>query len=230
MLASVIAPTPSDLDRLAARAFVATEQESAGGWLLRADTRAPLRRLNSALPTGPPLDLDVVEEWYRSRGLPPRVMVSPEDELGALDAQLAERGFEVEVPADILVGDPAVVLERLDGAAHQVVPTELVAPEAALRSGQDVIQLGAAEGAGRATVVLQDGWSLILALEVDPAHRRRGIASALVRAWARAAEGRGLYLQVRQDNAPGHALYEAAGFTRSHAYHYRLAPADGGTR
>jgi N-acetylglutamate synthase len=224
MLAAVIDPSPTDLDRLAAQAFVASEEERAAGWLLRADRAEPLRRLNSALPLGLPLDLDALEHWYRSRGLPPRVMVTPEDELGALDAQLAERGYEVEVPADILVGDPGEALERLDGAAHQVVPTELVAPAAALRSGQDIIQLGAAEGAGRATVVLQDGWSLILALEVDPAHRRKGIASALVRAWARAAEGRGLYLQVRQDNHPGHALYEAAGFTRSHSYHYRLHP------
>ena len=222
MLAAVIDSSPTDLDRLAARAFVAAEQERAGGWHLRADRAHPLRRLNSALPIGLPLDLDVVEQWYRARGLPPRVMVTPEDELGALDALLAERGYAVEVPADILVGDPVEVLERLDGASHPVVPTELVAPAAALRSGQELIQLGAAGGAGRATVVLQEGWSLILALEVDPSRRREGIASALVRAWARAADGRGLYLQVRQDNAPGHALYEAAGFTRSHSYHYRL--------
>ncbi len=222
MLAPVNAPEPSDLDRLAARAFPAAEQERAGGWLLRADTADPLRRLNSALPLGPPMDLDVVEDWYRSRGLRPRVMVTPEADLDALDAALADRGYEVEVPADILVGDPFEVLDRLAGAAHQVVPTELIAPPAALRSGEEIVQLGAAEGAGRATVVLQDGWSLLLALEVAPEFRRRGIASALVRAWARVADGRGLYLQVRQDNAPGHALYEAAGFTRSHAYHYRL--------
>ena len=225
MLAAVIDPMPTDLDRLAAQAFVASEEERAAGWRLRADREEPLRRLNSALPLGLPLDLDTLERWYRSRGLPPRVMVTPEDELGTLDALLAERGYEVEVPADILVGDPGVVLDRLDGTAHPVVPTELVAPAAALRSGQELIQLGAAEGAGRATVVLQESWSLILALEVDPSRRREGIASALVRAWARAADGRGLYLQVRQDNAAGHALYQTAGFTRSHAYHYRLAPA-----
>jgi ribosomal protein S18 acetylase RimI-like enzyme len=224
MLAAVNVPEPSDLDRLAARAFAASEQERAGGWLLRADAAEPLRRLNSALPIGLPMDIDVVEDWYRSRGLRPRVMVTPESDLEVLDADLAARGYEVEVPADILVGDPFEVLDRLDGAAHRVVPTELVAPAAALRSGEEIVQLGAADGAGRATVVLQDGWSLILALEVAPEARRQGIASALVRAWARVAEGRGLYLQVRQDNAAGHALYEAAGFTRSHAYHYRRAP------
>jgi N-acetylglutamate synthase len=218
----VFDPSPSNLDRLAARAFQAAEEERARGWLLRADAGEPLRRLNSALPLGPPMDVDVVEEWYRSRGLRPRVMVTPEDDLAGLDAVLAERGYEVESPADILVGDPGQVLERLDGRAHAVVPTELIGPAAALRSGDEVVQLGAAGGAGRATVVLQDGWSLVLALEVDPSHRRQGIASALVRAWARVADGRGLYLQVRQDNLPGHALYEAAGFTRSHSYHYRL--------
>ena len=223
MLAAVIDTPPTDLDRLAARAFVAAEEERRGGWLLRADTVEPLRRLNSALPLGPPLDVDVAEAWYRERGLPARIMVTPAADLEALDAELAARGYDVESPADILVGDPATVLERLDGAAHAVVPTELIAPAAALRSGQAIIQLGAADGAGRGTVVLQDGWSLVLALEVDPARRREGIASALVRAWARAAEGRGLYLQVRQDNAAGHALYEAAGFTRSHGYHYRRA-------
>src|SRR5687767_473613 len=124
MLAAVIDPTPTDLDRLAAQAFVASDEERAAGWLLRADRDEPLRRLNSALPLGLPLDLEVLEHWYRSRGLPPRVMVTPEDDLGALDAQLAERGYEVEVPADILVGDPVEVLDRLDGAAHPVVPTE----------------------------------------------------------------------------------------------------------
>jgi GNAT superfamily N-acetyltransferase len=224
MLAAVIDSSPADLDRLAARALPATESERAAGWLLRADRDEPLRRLNSALPLSAPLDVDVVERWYRERGLRPRVMVTPEDELGGLDDVLAERGYAPEMAADILVGDPVAVLERLDGASHAVVPIELSGPAAALRGPDAVVQLGAAGGAGRATVVLQDGWSLILALEVAPERRREGIASALVRGWARVAEGRGLYLQVRRDNGPGHALYEAAGFTRSHGYHYRLAP------
>lgn len=212
---------PTDLDRLAARALPAAEEERAGGWLLRASPDEPLRRLNSALPLGPPLDVDLLEAWYRDRGREPLVMITPQEAMGALDAELAARGYVVESEADILVGDAATTLERLTGPAHEVVPTELDVPPAALRSGHPVVQLGAAGGAGRATVVLQDGWSLILALEVAPERRRAGIASALVRAWARLAGDRGLYLQVRRENAAGHALYARAGFRRSHAYHYR---------
>jgi GNAT superfamily N-acetyltransferase len=214
--------TPTDLDRLAARAFPATNQERVGGWLLRAAPGESARRLNSAVPVGAPLDVDIVERWYAARGLNPRVMITPEEDHAALDAELAVRGWELEMPSDILVGDPEETLERLAGPAHQVVPTEVVGSAAALRSLDPVVQLGAAGGAGRATVVLQERWSLVLALEVSPAHRRAGIAAALVRAWARLAEGRGLYLQVARDNAPAHALYARAGFTRSHGYHYRL--------
>lgn len=230
MLAAVTAP--QDLDRLAARAFPAAEEEQAGGWLLRASPGEEPKRVNSGLPASYGLDVDVLERWYAARGLPPRIMVTPEDDLRRLDDELAERGWHVETPADVLVGDPGEVLTRLTGPPHQVVPAELTGPPATLRSPDPVVQLGAAEGAGRGTVVLQDGWTLMLALEVAPERRREGIAAALVRAWARVGEGRRLYLQVRRDNAAAHRLYEAAGFTRSHGYHYRTAPAraPGGTR
>ena len=222
MLAAVTAP--SDLDRLAARAFVGAEEELLGGWLLRSSPGEEPKRVNSALPVGVGADVATVEAWYAERGAPARIMVSPEDELGALDDALAARGWSVESEADVLVGDPGTVLEQLTGPAHPVVPAELAGPPAALRSRDPVVQLGAAGGAGRGTVVLQDGWCLMLALEVAPEARRQGIAAAIVRAWARLSEGRALYLQVRRDNGPGHALYEAAGFTRSHGYHYRTTP------
>jgi ribosomal protein S18 acetylase RimI-like enzyme len=45
-----------------------------------------------------------------------------------------------------------------------------------------------------------------------------------MRAWADAAGDRELVLQVMADNAPGRALYDRLGFTRSHGYHYRRSP------
>lgn len=220
MLAAV--SDPQTLDRLAARAFRGSEEERVSGWLLRAAPGEPdTRRVNSALPVGFGLDAGAVERWYAARGLPPRIMVSPEDELAELDADLDARGWIAERHADVLAGTAPGVLAGLEGPAHDVVPTELTGPPGALRSLDAVVQLGAAGGAGRGTVVLQDGWSLMLALEVAPDRRREGIGAALVRAWARLAEDRGLYLQVRRENDAGHRLYERAGFRRSHSYHYR---------
>jgi len=213
--------TPRDLDLLAARALPAAEEERRHGWLLRATPEPAPRRVTSALPPwpAPPDDVDAVEAWYAERGLVPRIMVSPDDaEQARLDAALEARGWAREPnPGDVLVGDPDVVLDVLGGPSHHVVPSD----HADLRSPDPVVPLAAAGGAGRAVAVLQDGWSFVLALEVDPGHRRHGIGAALVRAWARLAEGRRLYLQVERGNDPAHALYAAAGFTLSHGYHYR---------
>ena len=223
--------TARDLDLLAARAFPAAEEEHRAGWLLRASPAAAPRRVNSALPPvpGDASRIETVARWYEVRGLVPRVMVSPEHEQAGLDEALAGAGWELEAPADVLVGDPARVLDALDPLDVDVAATPAGAlrppgtPASTPRSADPVVPLVAADGAGRAVVVLQHGWSLVLSLEVDPAHRRRGIATALVRAWAQLAGGRRQYLQVERGNAPGHALYARAGFGRSHGYHYRRA-------
>ena len=72
--------------------------------------------------------------------------------------------------------------------------------------------------------VLDRGWLGIFGMGTAPAHRRRGIASAIVRALADEATERGAtraYLQVETDNAAAIACYERLGFTVSHHYHYR---------
>lgn len=59
------------------------------------------------------------------------------------------------------------------------------------------------------------GEAEILTLAVDPAHRRLGVARALVEAAALAAEAAGaeaLFLEVAADNAPAIALYAQTGF------------------
>ena len=52
----------------------------------------------------------------------------------------------------------------------------------------------------------------------------RTVVHALTR-WATRHGAQRIYLQVESDNAPARALYASAGFTRSHGYHYRVAPA-----
>ncbi len=50
---------------------------------------------------------------------------------------------------------------------------------------------------------------------IDPAHRRRGIGRSLLRGLLAVADAAGaaVFLEVRTDNEPAHALYEAEGFT-----------------
>ena len=220
--------TADDLDALAARALLPDHEERVGGWLARATPSSALRRVNSARPVGAPLDVDALQAWYAARGAQALVMLAPEDAFTALDEELAARGWALEAASEVLVGDPDTVLDQLAGPPHAVVPGELGPDEGVGRSLDPVVPLVAAGGAGRATVVLQERWSLLRGLEVDESARRQGIAAALVRAWARLAEGRSLYLQMYADNEPARALYTAAGFTRSHGYHYRRAPAGRG--
>ncbi len=64
-------------------------------------------------------------------------------------------------------------------------------------------------------------WGGIAAMWVDPAARRRGVATAMLGALARSAQRAGaasLHLQTDTDNTTALALYERHGFERHHAY------------
>ncbi len=71
-------------------------------------------------------------------------------------------------------------------------------------------------------------WAGFTAIEVDPGHRRRGLASAVLAALADKALGEGAsaaYLQVGEENEGAHALYDRLGFITHHRYDYWRAPA-----
>jgi ribosomal protein S18 acetylase RimI-like enzyme len=72
------------------------------------------------------------------------------------------------------------------------------------------------------------GWAGIFCLATAAHARRRGVARAVIHAltgWATERGARRIYLLVERDNAPARALYARTGFSRSHGYHYRAAPA-----
>jgi GNAT superfamily N-acetyltransferase len=72
------------------------------------------------------------------------------------------------------------------------------------------------------------GWTGVTAMEVDPHHRRTGLAHLLLSRLAAWAVDRGdasMYLQVAGENAPARALYESVGFAAHHGYHYRVLEA-----
>lgn len=65
-------------------------------------------------------------------------------------------------------------------------------------------------------------------LAVDPAHHRRGIGRALLRAILDHAEGATVFLEVRTDNEPAIALYRSEGFVviGTRRRYYRPSGAD----
>ncbi|MFF9215971.1 GNAT family N-acetyltransferase [Streptomyces viridosporus] len=239
-----------ELARVAARAWRPLESERLGDWALRA-AGGFTRRANSVLPLGDPgvpLDeaLVAVRRWYAERGLPPYVQTATGAE-GAqepLCAELERRGWVREVTAELWTGalapvadlgaEPSgVALSREADAAWLARYRRKGVGEVALRvleSGPSVWFAtvpgdGAPAAIGRCVV---DGrWAGFAAVEVDPARRRQGLATAVMAALARRALAEGAsaaWLQVEDDNEGARALYRRMGFAVHHAYHHHRAP------
>jgi N-acetylglutamate synthase len=244
-----------EMEEETARGWRALEEERLGGWLLRA-AEGFTDRANSALAIGDPgvALAGAVEEvcrWYAARGLPAKVAVPyPLDGPGVsvVDQFLAERGWTVRAGAvTVMTGaadeirkqavsspwsvdlraepdDAWLAAYHYRGQQTPPVARKLLVSApwqafATVRADGEAIAIGRVAGAGE--------WAGLTAIEVDPAHRRRGLATAVTAALATAAAGCGahsLYLQVEDGNAAARALYRRAGFADHHGYHYRVTP------
>ncbi|MFE1871890.1 GNAT family N-acetyltransferase [Streptomyces sp. NPDC059496] len=237
-----------ELSRVAARAWQPLESEQLGGWTLRA-AAGFTRRANSVLPLGDPgipLDdaLARVTSWYAERSLPAYVQVAT----GAagtqemLGAELERRGWASEVSAEVRIGALAPVADVDAPAAGDLRLTRAPDEEWLGRYGKvsdpDLARRMLVEGpsvwfatlpGGRAIgrCVVDGRWAGFAAVTVDPAHRREGLATAVMAALARRALEEGAsaaWLQVETDNPGARALYDGLGFATHHAYHhYRAA-------
>ncbi|MFB6565505.1 MULTISPECIES: GNAT family N-acetyltransferase [unclassified Streptomyces] len=237
-----------ELSRVTARAWQPLESEQLGGWTLRA-AAGFTRRANSVLPLGDPgipLDdaLARVTSWYAERSLPAYVQVAT----GAagtqemLGAELERRGWASEVSAEVRIGALAPVADVDAPAAGDLRLTRVPDEEWLGRYGRvsdpDLARRMLVEGpsvwfatlpGGRAIgrCVVDGRWAGFAAVTVDPAHRREGLATAVMAALARRALEEGAsaaWLQVETDNPGARALYDRLGFATHHAYHhYRAA-------
>ncbi|MGH4034616.1 GNAT family N-acetyltransferase [Actinomycetota bacterium Odt1-20B] len=246
-----------ELARVTARAWQPVESEELGGWELRAASGFT-RRANSVLPTGDPdrpLDdaLAYVRRWYADRSLPAYVQTATgaEGTQETLCAQLAERGWSLEVSAAVHIGGLAPVAD-LDADVDRVRLAR-AADDAWLgryqrlgTPGPDVLKVlgsgpsvwfatvpGESAGAGPAAIgrcVVDGRWAGFMAVEVDPECRRQGLATAVMAALSRQALAEGAsaaWLQVEDENGGARALYDGMGFARHHAYHHYREPAQG---
>lgn len=121
-------------------------------------------------------------------------------------------------PGDL---EALIRLEEAAFTADRMTPRSLAR---LLRAGRNDL-LVAAQADGRlsgAVVLLRRRGSRqerVYSLAVDPSARGRGIARALLEAALEAASGRGaerVVLEVRPENGAALALYERAGFVRTH--------------
>jgi ribosomal-protein-alanine N-acetyltransferase len=117
-------------------------------------------------------------------------------------------------------------LARLHAAAFGGTDRPWTAEEfAGLLAGRGALLFGDARAVLLARVVADE--AEILTLATDPAHRRQGLASALLARFHAEALVRGAtraFLEVAEDNAPARALYSAAGYAevgRRPAYYAR---------
>ncbi|MFB7088072.1 GNAT family N-acetyltransferase [Streptomyces sp. NPDC056296] len=245
-----------ELARVAARAWRPVESERLGEWELRA-AAGFTRRANSVLPLGDPgLPLDealtAVRRWYAERGLPAYVQTATgaEGTQESLCAELERRGWVREVTAEVWTGALApvadlsegtgVVLSREADEAWLARYQRKGVSEVALRvlAGGPSVWFATVPGADAAApaaigrCVVDGRWASFAAVEVDPAQRRRGLATAVMAALARRALDEGAsaaWLQVETDNAGARALYAGMGFAAHHAYHHYREPAGAGT-
>jgi GNAT superfamily N-acetyltransferase len=168
---------------------------------------------------------------------------------GELDAHLRARGYVLDTPTLVLTAslrevaaslarDPAsegvdvVLSARPDDAwlgiyryRGQELPA--VAPRLLVSAPAQVFVLvrdgGRAVAVGRAAS--SRGWTGVSAVDVVPSHRRRGLARRVLAAaveWGLEQGDRSGYLQVAEGNAAARGLYEAAGWSPHHGYHYRV--------
>jgi GNAT superfamily N-acetyltransferase len=247
-------PRPGDLEleRITALGWRGLHTEQLGGWLLRA-SGGWTGRANSVLPLGDPgVDLDAalahVTRWYTARGLPAMIQV-PLPVRADLSDALHARGWADAWGALVLTADIPKVLSGLPERTS-LPPVEFATEPSAewlgayhyrggalpdvavevLRGGDApffacVVEGGAVSAIARGA--LDEGWVGITAVEVEPAQRRRGLATHLLRGLLEYGVDHGAhsaYLQVDLANDVAQALYQRVGFTTHHTYMYVKQP------
>jgi ribosomal protein S18 acetylase RimI-like enzyme len=234
------------LEGLCADAWPAQVEQPLGAWRLRA-AGDYTGRANSALALGDPglpmaLALDEVCRFARAHGVPPRVQVpvgSPWDHAVAAEGWVLNVGHAKGAEVSVLVA-PVAALEPSPGLRIELPPRPTAdwwqfavggpptpAQERVLAGAPDTAfgtlrePGGAVLGQVRAAVVADHVH--VSMLEVVPAARRRGLATALLAAagiWGRERGARWAVLQVALQNGGARVLYDRLGYVEHHRYRY----------
>lgn len=218
----------------------AVSVRQAGGFLIR-EGRGGGSRVSAASLIGrlEEADIETAIAAQRSLGQAPKFMLRPGED--ALDAALADRGFEAFDPVVILAADLAALpreVPPVTAFAHWpplAIAREIWAENGIGAERQAIIErvrgpkavvLGRTRdrAAGAAFVALHDRTAMLHALVVAPEFRRLGLGRAIMAEacrWAHDAGAGQMALVVTKANAAALALYRDIGLQPVCAYHYR---------
>lgn len=202
--------------------WTSLETEPLGDWVLRASPPHGgrlRRRGNSALAMDDPGigwgdAVWRVREFYAAREQPAYIQVQRGSQV---EERLAPLGF-----TSLGDGDAHAQLASVARALRSVRRSAPDAPVELEESPTAVtvrLHAGAATGRG----VLSGDWLLVEGLVVEPARRRRGLATAVlgeVLDWGASRGATTALLHVETDNAGAVALYEKHGFVTHHTNRY----------
>lgn len=188
-------------------------------------------------------DIADAETAMRDMGQPPLFAIWP-DLAGhlALDAALAQRGYESIDPCVIYYGQIDAILETIPDLSKTYPhwpplaigleiwqqagtgPARFAIMQRARGAKTAILARRRDDAAGICFVAVAQTWAMLHALEVAPQHRRQGCAQNLIaRAahWAKAEGAVYLALVVTQANDAARALYQKMGMVQIGRYHYR---------
>jgi ribosomal protein S18 acetylase RimI-like enzyme len=180
-----------------------------------------------------------VEAFAARHGIGAGIQVSPLSLHDTLTSELDRRGWGTRWPVLVLaapVGD--VEGELVLDVADRATP-DWLATWARCEPGRDVeahARTVFARLRGRAAFARLQGDAAVgiavesdclvglFCLAVDPARRREGLGTGLVRALLARSRASVAYLQVESSNAPAIGMYERLGFGEAYRYCHRVAP------
>lgn len=236
----------------AAKAWPATSTTALQGWQLRHSPGVANRRANSVLPI-PGSDakeiselIKAVEEFYQSRNLASRFMISPAALPENLDDELERLGYVIDAPTLVqwgrvdeiwalcgedstaeLIDAPdagwmSVYMEGIEDEQEIALKTGLLQRIEADHALAQVVEDGRPVGVGLS--VFENGWAGIFCMSTLQPNRRQGIARQVLRhlvLWAQKKGAQNMYLQVECDNPSAQNFYQSSGFMTQYGYHYR---------
>jgi N-acetylglutamate synthase len=236
------------LEAHAVEAWPATVSERTdGGWVLRATPGLDRGRSNHALTPCRELGFEEVapaitqvEAFARRHGIAPGIQVSPLSLHGELQRELDRRGWGTRWPVLVLAAgrddqrwSDSVPVERADYATPAWLATwSRCEPGREVEAHANTVL---SQLAGKATFARLDDRAVGIAVDhddvvglfcvaVDPARRRAGLGTTIVRALLAGSSASVAYLQVEEVNAPAIALYAHLGFEEAYRYCHRVAP------